>query len=1170
MTSRRYEPETAADLYAELQEAWPGRQTGGGAPQAAPDYRTAYSRLNRVFQRLLNEKTNFAGVRFNGPFAKTDYLLKEYRAPRHLQHSVNDARVRMRRLWAMGDDELRENYAHDLRAVCFFVSLIFQVPVPAVLQARFPKEPASPPRANARRRQGATLKASYLRIIVNSWDATYIYANADAEDAGEVKVFYGGKSDLAAYKEWDWSCLGAILRKGCQLNIVRPREEEGILYPELFIWEPDFLVDISAIAACFESYAASPLNHLINKLKPSPATQPIVLGNLASQFLDESLYSYPDGTGDAAAGNATPYAKSIKSFFRRNAISLLTASLGSDFHTQAQSQKRIIEETVWKKLPEMLQADGMHFDAREVMVEPSFFSEMLGLQGRMDFLQLDDKVLIEQKSGKAAYPETDPPRELEKHYVQLLLYMLLIRYNYHDKYERNRFKLFAFLLYSKYQNGLLPLGFAPILMFEAIKMRNGIAAAEYGYSRDGLEILRTLTADSLNAKHAKGPLWERFQRPQLDALLSPIRQATDLERAYYLRFMRFIETEHLMAKVGNQTKENSGFADKWLSTTEEKQTAGNIYCDLELLWPDATETGSVEKVVLRLTQRPDQEISNFRKGDIVILYPYAHGDEPDARRTMVFRATIERITAGELVLTLRATQTNAWVFWHDGRKKWAIEHDFFEASFASLYRGMHAFLSAPKERRDLLLLQRPPKTDATVALTGDYGPFNELALRVRQARELFLIIGPPGTGKTSFGLMTTLREELASGSGSVLLLSYTNRAVDEICGKLMESGTDFIRIGGRLTCEERCRPHLLDTIAAQCPNIGQLRETLAATRVLVGTTTAFNASINLFRLKQFALAIIDEASQILEPHLIGLLSATVADAAGQVEGCAIRKMVLIGDHKQLPAVVQQREEESVVDDTMLRAIHLTNCRLSLFERLLRQYGSDPAVTFMLTRQGRMHHDIARFPNEEFYQQKLREVPLAHQTSPLPAKGRGEDQMEDILRTRRVAFIAIPHTGAVVSDNVNTAEAQAIAAAALRIYEIEGKTFSPAQTVGIIVPYRNQIAEIRKHIDGYAIDALRDITIDTVERFQGSQRDYIIYGFTIQKHYQLSFLTSNMFEEDGYTIDRKLNVAMTRAREHLLIFGNPQLLAANATFARLMEFAKSHHCYYDGGKAETSD
>ena len=130
----------------------------------------------------------------------------------------------------------------------------------------------------------------------------------------------------------------------------------------------------------------------------------------------------------------------------------------------------------------------------------------------------------------------------------------------------------------------------------------------------------------------------------------------------------------------------------------------------------------------------------------------------------------------------------------------------------------------------------------------------------------------------------------------------------------------------------------------------------------------------------------------------------------------------------------------------------------------------------------------------------------------------------------------------------------------RIYNINKEDFDENQTIGVIVPYRNQIATIRNAIDRYGIATLHNITIDTVERYQGSQRDYIIYGFTVQQPYQLNFLTNNVFEEDGMAIDRKLNVAMTRARLHLILVGNPDILRENLTFYKLLEYAKSKSAY----------
>ena len=143
-------------------------------------------------------------------------------------------------------------------------------------------------------------------------------------------------------------------------------------------------------------------------------------------------------------------------------------------------------------------------------------------------------------------------------------------------------------------------------------------------------------------------------------------------------------------------------------------------------------------------------------------------------------------------------------------------------------------------------------------------------------------------------------------------------------------------------------------------------------RVFVGTVATLSTKGDLFRLKRFDVALVDEATQILEPQLLGLLCARSASGED-----AIGKFVLIGDHKQLPAVVQQASEHSEVHDEDLRRLGLYNLKDSLFERLYRHLTAQDEADDgcggvvgrchdMLRRQGRMNADVAQFPNRAFY------------------------------------------------------------------------------------------------------------------------------------------------------------------------------------------------------------
>ena len=1090
-----------------------------------------YVELYRIFHEILKERTRESKLDFSGAFARMDYLCKQLQYTEEEYRRLNSLRARAREIQGQLSTSLSEQaWWDDLKTLAQFISRVYQIELPEELARRLPKTYHLPlPQRH--------LTGDYLRLIVDSWDDQYIYGKTADAGTEFIRVHYTAPNYFG-----DWGYIKELLTPHTQLNLIHPRRQEDIYIPELIIYEPDFLLDVSAIASCFETYGCTPLTYLINKIKPAANTKAILLGNFASQLLDETVYHHDD--------KITSYKESARRFFRKNALNLITCKdMDASFHTEAMHQQQVLEKMIREQFPEV---SGI--DMQKIMLEPSFYCEMLGIQGRMDLLQEDMRVLMEQKSGKRAF---GTEKHVEKHYVQMLLYLALLHYNYRLRND----EISCFLLYSKYQDGLMKETTAPELLYEAFRLRNLIVKQELLYGEGkAAEVFEQLTPADLNVNHTGGTLWERYTEPQLRALLRPIRSASELERRYFYRFFTFVEKEHILAKLGNARKEGSGFAATWNDTLEEKQQNGNIYDRLRIIAKTNSEPegGGIDTVTLSIPEQEAYSLPNFRVGDIALLYAYPADKTPDARKTPVLRCNVQALTAERVVLKLRAPQKNEHLFVRPENYLWAIEHDFVESSFTALNRAMYAFLMATADRRSLLLNQRAPKVNRALRLNGDYScggaspEFNDLVLRAKQAQDYFLLIGPPGTGKTSFGLVNILKEALTDADSSVLLVSYTNRAVDEICSKLVKQNIDFIRIGSGVSCDEIYQPYLLEKRVSHCANAAVIRELIAKTRVFVGTTTALSANVHLFGIKHFDLAIVDEASQILEPHLMALLAARTDDGRN-----AIRKFILIGDQKQLPAVVMQTEAESEVEDSLLREqTGLTNCRLSLFERLLNLQKKNPQLVFCMEKQGRMHPEVSQFPNTAFYQARLKPVPLAHQNRTLDFPIHDTEGLEPLLASRRVLFFPSDYPPPSHSIKVNLPEAQLIASLVRTIWNLyrkNNKPFNTEQSIGIIVPYRNQIALIRKEIARFAIPELNRITIDTVERYQGSEREVIIYGFTIQKYYQLAFLTENSYEEEGETIDRKLNVALTRAREQLFIVGNPALLQINETFKKLIDY-----------------
>ena len=1049
---------------------------------------------------------------------------------------------------------LPDDIAYDCRALALFVSAVFQEAIPDTLVGKLP--------THGRITENIQIaNYRYIRCIVRAWDEQTIQVAVINQDSSEelLMVDYMNTAEYV-----DFSYLRSLLREGMQLNLLDCTVTRKKVIPRLIVVEPDYLVDISSIANCFESYGHHPLLFTVKRMGERPNNKHIVLGNFAGSALDDIINHPTDYT----------IKDTFRSNFREKALDFATCPdfNAVEFKQAAEQQVANIQEIV----NELFQS----FEREKAILEPSFVCERLGLQGRIDLMTTDLKLLVEQKSGKNIFIERqykNPHGSLhvEKHYVQLLLYYGILQYNF----QLNPKEAHIELMYSKYPlpNGLLEVEPLQKLIREAMKFRNQAVATEYWMADNGFHrLLPLMTPQVLNVEKQNDAFYQRYLLPQLTEVLAPLHQLSELERAYFTRMMTFVIKEQLVSKVGAQEGVGNSNADLWNMPLAEKKDTGNIYTELTITDKSCSSSfNGYDTITLNVPQQGIDFLPNFRRGDMVYLYAYKKNEEPDVRKSILFKGSLQEIHTSSIVVHLNDGQQNPNLI---AGECFALEHAGSDIGGTSAIRSLYTFITSDVERRQLLLGQRAPRADKSLVLSRSYHPdYDEIILKAKQAQDYFLLIGPPGTGKTSQALQYLVLEQLAekpkvqstnpndqspkvNGQSSILLLAYTNRAVDEICNMLSEHEIDYIRIGNEYSCDPKYSDHLLQEVLDENTTLNSIKSTLAEAQIIVATTSTMNSRSALFNIKHFDLVIIDEASQILEPNIVGILTAR------QEEGRAIDRFILVGDHKQLPAVVQQQGSlEMEGSDKRLDSIHLSSCANSLFERLILTERAAGRTNFIgtLHNQGRMHPDIADFANRKFYaKEQLECVPLAHQLeTELSYNEESEDALDNTLKAHRMIFIpSMPCKQLNISEKVNTDEARIIADLLRRLYRQMSKDFDPQKSVGVIVPYRNQIAMIRKEIERLEIPALEDISIDTVERYQGSQRDVILYSFTIQSRYQLDFLTANTFYEEGQAIDRKLNVAITRARKQLILTGNESTLRQNQLFAELIDYIKEKDGY----------
>ena len=1097
-----------------------------------------YKQMRDLLERICRAQMQSSSLQMTDLSARISFIAAKTGLSVGEQNRLHTFRLTSNQILNRCLEPNREKLLRDVKTLAFLVRKLSGENIPDELYRLLPRADATylvapPARERVRR----------MRVCFQYADEQYLYVTPlDEVSERPYLVRYNIPQINEEFAE---TCK--LLWQHAQMNLLDVAiDEAGILTPSFIVLEPDYLIDISSLAECFRDYGHHPGNYFLSRMQPIENARPLLLGNIANLFLDEWIH---------APNEDLDYRTCMQKAFRRYPIELAACPDLRDREKERQffDDCKLHFEHIRETVNDTFHTAGYELDKTDAVLEPSYICEALGLQGRLDYMQRDMSSFIEMKSGKAdEYAIRGKVEPKENNKVQMLLYQAVLQYSMGMDHR----KVTAYLLYTRYPL-LYPSRPSWAMVRRVIDLRNRIVADEYGIQLHNnpeytARKLEEINASTLNERGLRGRFWETYLRPPIDRFQEKLQRLSAIEKSYFYAVYNFLTKELYTSKSGDVDYEGrTGAASLWLSTLAEKCEAGEIIYNLRIRENHAADE---HKAYLLLVRSDFEEkelpetvadndiqnvLPNFRQGDAIILYERNCGTD-NVTNKMVFKGNIEHLTDHEISIRLRATQQNPSVLPADSL--YAIEHDTMDTTFRSMYQGLYAYLSATQERRDLLLAQRPPKFDESLdsLVSQAKDDFTRVALKAQAAQDYFLLIGPPGTGKTSCALKKMVETFHADKGAQILLLSYTNRAVDEICKSLasIRPAVDFIRVGSELSCDETYRTHLIENELASCNRRSEVYDRIRSCRIIVGTVAAISGKPELFRLKHFNVAIIDEATQILEPQLLGILCAR-----GEEGGNAIDKFILIGDHKQLPAVVLQSSEQSAIYEESLMSIGLTNLKDSLFERLYRNctarqssLTSHPSYD-MLCRQGRMHPEVALFANRAFYGGRLIPVGLPH-------------QLEDSDTVCRLAFYpSIPEkTG--TSTKINHSEARIVADLVARIYEDCRIDFDEARTLGIITPYRSQIALIKKEIAALGIPALNRIMVDTVERFQGSERDVIIYSCCINSYFQLKFV-SNLTEEDGTLIDRKLNVALTRARKQMFVTGVPKYLKSNPLYESLL-------------------